>query len=389
LDALTLRTERVYYIVSALNEFALEIPYLAYYIFQTLGLGFAYLYMAIFALVFGLLDYPTGGLADKIGRKRTFALGIFLVGINFLLLALFIHLITIIIAAVLFGFGSALQSGSLEAWITDEMKRANMFEELDRVFGRAVSLSLIADVTAGILGSIITFLGGYWWTIPFGGVVALTAAVLAMTIMRENVGEGERQPYSELLKKGAKILLTRKSLTLLTVSQTLFLAGAYAYWETLTPVYSERGIPEEMFGILGAAMHLPAVFTTAYAHKLERKVGIKKSAIVLSFSWAVFCSLIMFLAHPNLTILLVIILESTLATRHPIIEFWQNTMIPSDVRATVLSGISTMTHVGQSFVLFFLSPFVEVYGTFFGLASAAALSGVSVITLLLISQNKS
>jgi MFS family permease len=384
-----LRTEKIYYVVSALNEFALEIPYLAYYIFQTLGLGFAYLYMATFALVFGLLDYPTGGLADRIGRKRTFAFGIFLVGINFLLLAYFIHPITIIIAAVLFGFGSALQSGSLEAWIADEMKRANMFEELDRIFGRAVSLSLIADVTAGILGSLITFLGGYRWTIPFGGAVALTTAVLAMTIMKENVGEGERQPYSRVLKKGAKILLRKKPLVFLTLSQTLFVAGAYAYWETLTPVYSERGIPEEMFGVIGAAMHLPAVFTTAYAHKLGRRLGIKKSAIVLSFGWAVFCSLMMFLVHPNLTIILVIILESTLATRHPIMEFWQNTLIPSDVRATVLSGISTMTHVGQSFVLFILSPFVEVYGTFFGLVSAAVLSGVSVIALLLISQNKS
>lgn len=77
-DALTLRNEKFYYIVSALNEFALEVPYLAYYIFQTLGLGFAYLYMAIFALVFGLLDYPTGGIADRIGRNARLSLEYFL-----------------------------------------------------------------------------------------------------------------------------------------------------------------------------------------------------------------------------------------------------------------------------------------------------------------------
>ncbi|MEM3642233.1 MAG: MFS transporter [Candidatus Bathyarchaeia archaeon] len=219
-----MRTERIYYLVSILNEFALEVPYLAYYIFQTLGLGFAYLYMAIFALVFGILDYPTGGIADRIGRKRTFAFGTFLVGINFLLSAFFVHPLTIVLAALFFGLGSALQSGSFEAWIADEMKRADRFEEFDRVFGRAVSLGLIADVTAGILGSLITFLGGYWWTIPFGGTVALTAAVLAITVMRENVGEEERQPYSELLKKGAKILLGKKALMFLTLSQTLFIA---------------------------------------------------------------------------------------------------------------------------------------------------------------------
>lgn len=383
-----MKAEYCYFLVSALNEFALEIPYSAYYIFQTLGLGYAYLYGAVFALVFGLLDYPTGGLADRLGRKRVFATGMALVGINLLLLSFFVHPITIVLTALLSGFGSALRSGSFEAWIVDEMKRVNMLDDLDRVFGRATSLSLIADVTAGILGSVIAFLGGYWWTIPSGGLVALTAAILALAVMSENIGEEERQPYSELLKKGANYLLEKRPLLSLAISQTLFMAGAYAYWETLTPVYSQRGIPEALFGVIGAAMHLPAVITTSYAHKFERNLGIAKSAVILSSIWAFFCSLIVFLIDPFSTIALIVILESTLATRYPIVEFWQNTLTPSDVRATVLSGISTITHVGQSFVLFGLSPLVENYGTTFGLAAAATFSGLSVIPLLLISRDK-
>lgn len=382
-----MKAEKSYYIVSALGELALELPYLAYYIFQTLGLGYAYLYMAIFSLVFGLLDFPTGGLADRLGRKRVFTTGIILVGLNFFLLAFLIHPVTIVAAALLFGTGSALQSGSFEAWIADEMKKANMFDELDKVFGKAVSLSLMADVTAGILGSLITFLVGYWWTIPFGGFASLTAASLALILMSENVGGEKSKPYGELLKKGANVLLRKRSLLYLTIGQTLFVAGAYAYWETLTPVYSERWIPEALFGVIGAAMHLPAVFTTAYAHKFGRRLGMAKSTIILSWSWAFFCTLMIFLFDPYSTITLVVVLESTYATRYPIIEFWQNTLIPSTVRATVLSGISTMTHVGQSFVLFVLSPFVEIYGTTFGLAAAVALSGFSVIAFLLAGQH--
>ncbi len=109
--------------VSALGEFSFEIPYLAYYLFQTLGLGYSFLYMAVFALVFGLLDYPTGGLADRFGRKRVYALGLVFVGINYLIAALYTFPIIVILAAFLAGFEAALLSGSIEAWITDALEK--------------------------------------------------------------------------------------------------------------------------------------------------------------------------------------------------------------------------------------------------------------------------
>ncbi|MEM3641310.1 MAG: MFS transporter [Candidatus Bathyarchaeia archaeon] len=118
-----LQVVTVYYMISALGEFSFEIPYLAYYLFQSLGLGYSFLYMAIFALVFGLFDYPTGGLADRFGRRRIYALGLVFVGISYLMVALYTFPIVVVSAAFLAGFGAALQSGSLEAWITDELRK--------------------------------------------------------------------------------------------------------------------------------------------------------------------------------------------------------------------------------------------------------------------------
>ncbi len=89
LYVMRLRVVTVYYMISALGEFAFEIPYLAYYLFQSLGLGYSFLYMAVFALVFGLFDYPTGGLADRFGRRRIYALGLVFVGISYLMVALY------------------------------------------------------------------------------------------------------------------------------------------------------------------------------------------------------------------------------------------------------------------------------------------------------------
>ncbi|MCS7364279.1 MAG: hypothetical protein NDF54_02420 [archaeon GB-1867-035] len=58
-----------------------------------------------------------------------------------------------------------------------------------------------------------------------------------------------------------------------------------------------------------------------------------------------------FLISPLQTVLLVVFLESVYATRHPVVEYWRNILVPSGVRATVLSGLSTMVHVGQSLIL--------------------------------------
>ena len=382
-----LQPATLYYMVSALGEFSFEIPYLAYYLFQTLGLGYSFLYMAVFAFVFGLFDYPTGGLADRFGRKRTYALGLVFVGINYLIVALCTLPITTVLAAFLAGFGAALQSGSLEAWITDELEKNGKVEGLDKVFGRGTSVSLMADVTAGIAGSLITFTVGYWWTIPTAGIIALTTFVFAMIFMPENWGGGEREPYTKLLKSGARWIIGKKPLLFLGLAQTLFIAGAYSYWETLTPVYGERGIPEALFGLIGSAMHLPAIVTAAYAHRLTRKVGCRKAIAMLSWAWTGSCLLITFLTHPASTIALVIVLESLIATRHPVIEFWRNTLTPSSVRATVLSGLDTLTHIGQSLALFALSPFVQAYGTTWGLLSAVALTAMSNFTLFFTKEN--
>ena len=377
----------VYYLVSALHEFTSEFPYLSYFLFRNLGLGYTFLYAAISTLVFGVFDYPTGGLADRFGRRRVYAFGFALLGLNYLLVALFAYPFTVALAGILLGFGRALQSGSLEAWITDELGEMKMTEELDLVFGRGTSFGLIGDVSAGLAGSIVTYVYGYWWTIPIAGILALVTSCLTIALVSENWGKDKGKKYVELLKEGGKLISSKKSLLFLGLAQALFMTGLCSYWEILTPVYGERGIPESLFGLIGAAMHLPAVIATGYVHRLTRKIGVAKTALVTSWIWTGFCTSVMFLVDPNVTIALVITLETVFATRYPILSFWQNKLIPSKVRATVLSGLSTMQQFAQSLVLFALSPFVQTQGTMWGFASAVILTVISNLLLLFVREN--
>jgi len=368
---------KAYYLVSALAEFASEVPYLGYYFFLRLGLGYVFLYTAINMLVFGILDYPTGGLADRYGRRRVYALGMALIGCNYLLASLYASTTTVILAGFLAGVGAALRSGSLDAWIVDKLDEIGMKGEMDRIFGRQTSFALVGDVLAGIAGSSITLMGGYWWTIPTAGIVALAASCIALFFMPENWGRGKGTEYVGLLKEGIGWMVNKRSLLTLGLIQTFFMIGAYSYWEVLIPIYSERGIPETFFGLIGTAMHFPAIITSVYVHRLSRRIGVAKSTMILSWAWTASCILIMFLITPSSTILLAIILESLFATRHPMVEVWQNTLIPSDMRATVLSGLSTMRNIGQSFVLFVLSPLVQMKGTSLGLLASVIFTAIA------------
>jgi len=368
---------RAFYLISALAEFASEVPYLSFYLFLHLGLGYVFLYTAISTLVFGILDYPTGGLADRYGRRRVYALGIALLGCNYLLASLSVSTTSVVLAGFLAGIGAALRSGSLDAWIVDKLDEIGMKGEMDRVFGRQNSYALVADVLAGVFGSSITFIGGYWWTIPTAGIVALAASGITMISMSENWGRDKGTKYAGLLKEGIGYILNKRSLLTLGLAQTFFTIGAYSYWEVLIPIYSERGIPETFFGLIGTAMHFPAIITTAYMHRLTRRIGVAKSTLLLSWTWTTFCALMVFLVTPSSTVFLAIILESLFATRYPMVGVWQNTLIPSDMRATVLSGLSTMRNIGQSFVLFALSPFVQTQGTLLGLSAAIILTAIA------------
>lgn len=368
---------KAFYLVSALAEFASEVPYLYFYFFLHLGLGYVFLYTAINTLVFGILDYPTGGLADRYGRRRVYALGMALVGCNYLLASLYVSITSVILAGFLAGVGAALRSGSIDAWIVDKLDEMSMKGEMDRVFGRQTSYALVADVLAGVCGSSITFMGGYWWTIPTAGIVALAASGITMISMSENWGRGKGTKYVGLLKDGIGYIIDKKSLLTLGLAQTFFMIGAYSYWEVLIPMYSERGIPEAFFGLIGTAMHFPAIITTAYMHRLTRRIGVAKSTLLLSWTWTTFCILIMSLVSPSNTIFLAIILESLFATRYPMVEVWQNTLIPSDIRATVLSGLSTMRNIAYSIVLFALSPVVQIQGTSLGLIAAIMLTAIA------------
>lgn len=87
-----------------------------------------------------IFEVPTGVVADTIGRKASF-----LIGIGALIVATVMYVLAaqlelgigmFVLASVLIGFGFTCQTGAMDAWLVDALAHTGYGQPLDGVFAR-------------------------------------------------------------------------------------------------------------------------------------------------------------------------------------------------------------------------------------------------------------
>ena len=145
--------------------------------------------LGVYSLTIVLLELPTGGLADAIGRKRVmlFALGFTLASEVTLLVAF--SFTALLAFAVLSGVGRALASGALEAWFIDSLLEADPDAEIQPPLAVAETFSLFALAVGTLLSGVIpTFFGalpeeGTAIFTPFSMTVLCSAVMFIVTFL--------------------------------------------------------------------------------------------------------------------------------------------------------------------------------------------------------------
>lgn len=177
--ALTLR----YAALAGLLELAIAVPMPVLILHMTgrgLDLGIIGLAFTIRALLVVVLELPTGGLADAIGR-RPIALASQLFTLTSFALLLFVTgPLTALAYAVLQGIGSALHSGALDAWYVDELHRLDpdvpLQQNLALVDVAQAGGMLVGSALGGLLPSLTAGLDLPWPLSGFG--ISLFAGVI-------------------------------------------------------------------------------------------------------------------------------------------------------------------------------------------------------------------
>lgn len=177
-----------YALLAGLQELAIALPLPVLVLHVTgrgLDLGLIGIAFAVRAVLVVLLEIPTGGMADAIGRKPTALLSQALTMASYAALLFVGGPLTLMLYALLQGVGAALHSGALDAWYVDALKRADPEAPLQK------NLAAI-DVAQSVCFLGATALGGYLpaltasWDLPWplaGFGIALFAGVLVRALV--------------------------------------------------------------------------------------------------------------------------------------------------------------------------------------------------------------
>ncbi len=137
--------------------------------------GFTYgqigLVSALSALGFFLFEVPTGVVADRVSRKTSVLIGIALFSLGTIILIFLRNFPMLIAYALISSLGATFVSGSLQAWLFDNLKHLGMEGRFREVMRDAKSLGLLISAVTIPLGAFLAQFYGF--TLP----LAMTLAV--------------------------------------------------------------------------------------------------------------------------------------------------------------------------------------------------------------------
>ncbi len=166
--------ERRYYALTFLFWFATALPMAVFILLvQARGASLAQigLLSAIYSATVVLLEVPTGGLADLLGRGRVAALAEVVTLAGWILFLFAFSFPVFAVAFALNGIGRALASGSLDAWFVDSLLAADPNIDLHPRLSRGGAVTLAALGLGTILGGAIVPAFSF---LPPDGTAALT-----------------------------------------------------------------------------------------------------------------------------------------------------------------------------------------------------------------------
>lgn len=294
-----------------------------------------------------LMEVPTGILADRFGRKWSIVASTLLVMCGELMFLFARDFNWYVVMALVTGAGFAFASGAIEALIYDSMPPENREEAMKRAMGRVNSYSLIAFVIAPIIGALIIGDAAVENFIPaiILTVVALLIGVISGLTLREPaIDTLEKKPGSwELLRDGVFLLRHHARLRRLALLVVFTAPFTDAIITTLGPPYLvQNDVSPYVVGVTLSIGSLLGAFTQRYAYKFEEWLGQQRAIALLILLPGLTYWILASVAGPFATVLVIILMYGSNDMKAPLFSAYQNALIESRNRATVLSLINML-----------------------------------------------
>ena len=301
---------------------------------------------AVIAVVF-LMEVPTGVLADRVGRKWSVSSSLFC-----LMCAEFLFLFSRSYPAYLFiafltGTGFAFVSGAMESLVYDSLPFENRADRMKQAMGKIGSARQIAVFLSPLIGGlIVSDLTQPQFNLAISlTVVTLLVGLIASLTLKEPESEWqvERSGSLAILKDGLGEMRGNARLLRLIFLVILTTPFTGMMVTTLVPPFLRSWeITPFLIGLAMSSGNLLAAFTQRWSQRVEHVLGRRWGLTVLTLLPGVGYLLLAVVGHPLLAWLLVAWMYGSNDMRAPLVSAYQNEMITSRSRATVLSLINML-----------------------------------------------
>ncbi|HIP75266.1 MAG TPA: MFS transporter [Thermococcus paralvinellae] len=348
--------------IVSLGKSIIDPIYIAFLASKTIPKEQIGLLLTIYFVCLSIFDFPTGAIADKWGRKRTYLSGVGMYGCGLVLYGTSTKFELFAISEILLALGSAFMSGSLIAWYYSSLKKHGLTEEAKCIFGLVNASRTVCGVLAGLLAySLVSF----DMACPFlvGGIIMFVAVGFGLVVMEENHDNNGSTSLYNVMKNALRISIHKKNIRYLLLGDAIlsFALIYYLYsWQLL--FVDELKTPAKMLGIVYIVGILGSLFGNFLSgFLLKRSNGFKVSVLGLSLILASYTGFALSQLLP-FAILCVFIYNAGFGTYSPAFSIWLNEIIPDEARSSVLSLNSSLASIAAAAGSSFLGFMAAIYG---------------------------
>ena len=373
----TKRIQIVYTLVISLFWLAVSFPLsLSVLLAQARGMDLFQvgMVMGVYSLTIVLLELPTGGLADIIGRKRVslVAYGFSLVSVLVLLFAF--RFPVFLVGFVLSGVGRALSSGALDAWFVDTLKAADPEIDLQPAFASVGTFSMLAlgvgtlggslipDLFAGLPPDGSAVLTPLSMPLVFSLVAYLVLLLVVIVLVKEERPASQDKPFVDGVRQvpemiGTALSLTRQNDILLlllgvTTVSGVTLASLESFWQPHFAGLFEYQVGETFwFGVIMGGNFLFGMFGNMLITPISKAFGNRHALVAAGFHGLRGVFLIGLALQSNIpaAVALFWLVYLNMGAVNSLHSTLLNEQIPSEQRSSMLSIESLSSYVGGAF----------------------------------------
>jgi len=306
-----------------------------------------------------LFEFPSGLLADNYSRKNLYSLSKLFLIIMFLIVLFSNQFYLIFAAWFCYGIAAALDSGTLDAYIINQLKLAHREAELRKFLALSNRLEIVGLLLGSSLGGILYhFIGINIYVL--GNVFLVASTLISFFFFKETTkSESLQDSHVMVLKKqitdSFKELRKQPRLSLILIFDFLtqiFFQTHFQLWQSF---FLSKGIDSQYFPFFYIAFQVITLFS--YSINID---GIKKYAGVLKFSpLIVFLPLTFFLGKIEIFLTAYFIFVFVFYVIEFILNYQFNKMVSVENISSLISFKSTVSRIGSVLLLCILSFMVK------------------------------